>query len=136
MKPSRPSGSRSCVPPSVQRRGTLASPRDPARSVTPRLDGGRMLVYMPAFPAAKAARPTPPSLGKVSLGADPQTLEMGCAGKSRILGLILVSRGSIFSHIFQDHQWANAAMKNAAFAYLTCFYQRGSCLTEARATIL
>lgn len=99
VKPSRPSGSRSCVPPSVQRRGTLASPRDPARSVTPRLDGGRMLVYMPAFPAAKAARPTPPSLGKVPLGADPQTLEMGCAGKSRIWGLILVSRGSIF-HTF------------------------------------
>lgn len=72
--------------------------------------GGRMSLYMPAFPAAKAARPTPPSLGKVSPSAELQALERpGVSRKIQNFGFYPSLRGEYFPHIFQDQQQANCS---------------------------
>lgn len=72
--------------------------------------GARMSLYMPAFPAAKAARPTPPSLGKVSPSAELQALERpGVSRKIQNFGFYPSLRGEYFPHIFQDQQQANCS---------------------------
>lgn len=75
-----------------QRREPAWHHRAPVPAVW-QLGWGQHLHLRASLPTCKTCPPTPSSLGKVSLGAELQTLERGCPGKSRILGLILVSGG-------------------------------------------